>query len=314
MCHLTSEDIADVSQFVGGMRNATHLRFGLGHPALSKMTSMQHLHAMNQLHKPYSTTLVKAIVVLLNIICLTLGITSAAPVVNVATEDFVRILYAYAFHRLAGMVFDSFAALEYGHNIRRRAVVGTWQGIHLAKAAVDEMLPSWLGGYKLGFAVTGAKGSDLVLNERDPATRQSTGIRLSIANQTERVLFHPLIFLVIAGLTAWNIHHILWAARSWDVMWFWLITGPLFPGLKLENAFSHLSVLLYFISPPTVKDRKEDMYMDDRTGGHRPKKEARGVRFTRSMWVWETINLASVAWSLFAVIKMAGRFDITWVR
>ena len=51
------------------------------------------------------------------------------------------------------------------------------------------------------------------------------------------------------------------------------------------------------------------MYFDDRTGGWRPKKEYRGVRFTKWMWFWEMLYAASVYWALFALRKMGNGFE-----
>ena len=58
-----------------------------------------------------------------------------------------------------------------------------------------------------------------------------------------------------------------------------------------------------------MPDRKELMYLDERTGGYRPKAKYRGVRFTRVMWFWEILNIASVVWALFAYSKMNEVFD-----
>jgi hypothetical protein len=296
-------------QFVGGMRNAKHLRLGIGHPILNGMTTMQKLMALNQIPKPYLSTLIKGLVALINVLCLVLGIVYAAPVVNTANNAHVRILYAYFFHKMATFVLEGFTILDYGHNLRRRAVVGVWQGIHLAKAALDEELPSWLGGYTLGFQTTGARTGTLNLRERDAAVRPSAGIRLSIIHQTEKVMWHLVYVLIVACLTAWNIHHIAWAARSSNQMWHWLIIGPLFPGLKLENIFCHLSPIWYALNPPTMPDRTALMYLDERTGGFRPKPEYRGVRFTRMMWIWELLNFGAIFWSFWAFFKMNGGVD-----
>ena len=296
-------------QYVGGMRNARSLRFGIDAPMLKGMTYMQKVVAIRQIPSGYFITLVKGIVALLNTICLALGIVYAEAVVHIGTEEITRILYAYAFHKMTCLVFDVFTALAEGHNVRRRAVVAIWQGIHMCKGCLVDHLPTWLGGGSLGFQATGAKHETLRLKERDASVRPSTGIRLNIAQQSEGVLWHAVYFIVVMGLTLWNVHHIVWAARSWDLMWLWLITGPLFPGLKLENVFCHLSPVWYLINPPTMPDRKELMYLDERTGGYRPKREHRGVRFTKVMWYWEILNIASVVWALFAWLRMNDGFE-----
>ncbi len=302
---LIYDDLTNMVQFVGGMRNCKTLSFGLNAPILQGMTHMQRLFALKQIPMPYLSTLVKGIVALLKVTSLVFGIVYAEPVVNVGTERFTQILFAYAFYKMAGLIFDGVSALTWGHNVRRRAVVNVWQGMHLARGAIVEELPSWLGGYALGFQPTGTKKSGmLVLNERDASTRPSTLIRLSIAQQSEGVIWHLVYFVVVTGLTLWNVHHITWAARTWQLTWLWLVSGPLFPGLKLENVFCHLSPIWYLMKPPTLPDRKELMYLDERTGGYRPKKECRGVRFSEFMWFWETLNIASVVWSLFAFWKM----------
>lgn len=58
-----------------------------------------------------------------------------------------------------------------------------------------------------------------------------------------------------------------------------------------------------------MPDRKKLMYLDERTGGYRPKMKYRGVRFTKVMWFWEILNIASVVWALFAYSKMNDVFD-----
>ena len=301
------------SQFIGGMRNSRDLRFGFKAPMLKGMSVMQSLLALKQLPMPYLSTIGKALVAMLNLVCLALGIVYAEPVVDIRNQHVVRLVYAYMFHKLATFVFETHGALVWGHNIRRRAVVCTWQGIHLAKSGVCDHLPSWLVGASLGFVSTGSKSGSpaLNLNERDARHRPSTGIRLNIVQQTEGVLWHGVYFVVVMILTVWNVHHIIWASRTWSIAFLWLVSGPLFPGMKLEIIFCHLSPIWYLVKPPTMPhDRLELMEPDERTGGNRPKSEHRGVRFTKSMWMWELLNIASILWSLSAFWIMNDGFGV----
>lgn len=284
------------------MRNCVRLQFGIFQPLFKQMTWMQWIFVMNQMPKAFMITLFKGTAAILNFVCLVRGILYLDSVVNVATDQLPRILYAYAFYKMTILAFECYNALNFGHIIRRARVVSTWQGLHLFKAAVDEYLPSYFGGYKLGFDSSGGRSDGVVLDERDASTRPSTGIRLSFAHRAERVLFHLVYFLVIGGVTFWNVHHIAWSARSYNTMFFWLITGPLFPGLQIENIVAHLSPIFYFIKPPTMPDRLKMMSLDERTGGYRPLPELRGVKFTNIMWAWELWNFVAVAWSLAAFL------------
>jgi hypothetical protein len=284
------------------MRNCVKLRFGIFQPLFKQMTWMQYLFVMNQIPKAFMITMFKGFAAILNFICLVRGIVYLESVVNPASDELPHLIFAYAFYRAAGLVFEMFSAVTFGHNVRRSRVVSTWQGLHLFKAALDEYLPSWLGGYKLGFESSGGRTDGIGLEERNAETRPSTGIRINFAHKGERILCHVWYVLIVGGLTFWNAHHISWAARSYNTMFFWLITGPLFPGLQVENLVAHLSPLVYFIIPPTMPKRLDLMYVDERTGGHRPREEFRGVRFDKGMYFWEALNLAAIAWAWVAFV------------
>jgi hypothetical protein len=284
------------------MRNCVKLRFGIFQPLFRQMTWMQYLFVMNQISKAFMITMFKGFAAILNFVCLVRGIIYLESVVNPASDELPHLLFAYGFYKAAGLIFEMFSSVTFGHNVRRSRVVSTWQGLHLFKAALDEYLPSWLGGYKLGFESSGGRTDGIGLEERNAKTRPSTGIRINFAHKAERILYHVWYVVIMGGLVFWNAHHIAWAARSYNTMFFWLITGPLFPGLQIENLFAHLSPLVYFISPPTMPKRLDLMYVDERTGGHRPREEFRGVRFNKQMYFWEAWNLAAIAWAWVAFV------------
>lgn len=283
---------------IGGMRNARELGYGTKQKLLGNSTPWQKLAAFNQLPKPFLGTIGKAFVWFVVFVTLLLG----QPIVVPSSDaQLATILTAYAIFAVSSRMSEYLMAVSYGiQNIRRRQIVATWQGMHLAKACIQELVPAWLGGSSLGFLVTGLKNASTIeLEERDIDKRPGMIDRIRRLHAIEGVLNHLWFFIVMTTLLGFQILVVCNLAEPQSIVRS-LIASVLFPGLRLENLLAFLSPVWYIMYPPTEKSREARMTEDCDTGFRRPLVWERGATFTRGMYVWEAWYLSATAWALYA--------------
>lgn len=284
---------------IGGMRNARELGYGFHPKLLGDSSFWQKLAAFNQLPKPFINTIGKLIFWMLIFFC----ILSGNPVVSTSDAQLEKILASYAVFVVSTRISEyMLASSGFGiQNIRRRQIVGTWQNVHLAKACVQELIPSWLGGSSLGFLVTGQKNAaDIPLEERDITQRPRMVERIRRLHKIESVLNHLYFFVaVVSALAAQSILLYLKYGLSKALMHALIIT-IFFPGMRIENVMHFLSPVWYIMFPPVEKPREAYLTEDHDTGFRRPLVWERGSKFTRGMYVWEAWTLMATAWAVVA--------------
>lgn len=288
---------------VGGMRNARELGYGTNVKLLGNSTPWQKLAAFNQLPKPFISTIGKAFVWFVVFLALLLG----QPVVGTASKaELAIILRSYAVFVVTTRISEYMLAMGYGiQNIRRRQIVATWQGVHLAKACVQELVPAWLGGSSLGFLVTGQKNvSTIELEERDLRNRPGMRERVRRLHAIEGVLNHLWFVLTLVSLLAFQVA-MAFNQDEPQTRLPVLVASVLYPGLRLENLLAFLSPVWYIMFPPVEKPRSTRLTEDPDTGFRRPIVWERGAKFTRGMYVWELWYLAATAWAVYAAFVMA---------
>jgi hypothetical protein len=289
---------------IGGMRNARELGYGTNAKLLGSSTAWQKLAAFNQLPKPFTGTIGKAFVWFIVFLALLMG----HPVVVTSNkEELAIILRHYAVFLLVTRVSEwALASSGYGiQNIRRRQIVSTWQGMHLAKACIQELVPAWLGGASLGFLVTGLRNASTIeLEERDASQRPGMIERIRRLHAIEGVLNHLWFFLAMVSLLGFQAFRIYQDNKPQELLSA-LTASVLFPGLRLENLLAFLSPVWYIMFPPTEKPREARLTDDQQTGFRRPYVWERGAHFTRGMYVWEVWYLAATAWAVYAAFVAA---------
>ncbi|ETN43218.1 uncharacterized protein HMPREF1541_02377 [Cyphellophora europaea CBS 101466] len=293
---------------VGGMRNARELGYGTDAKLLGNSTPWQKLAAFNQLPKPFIGTIGKAFVWTV----VFFSLLSGQPVVgSTSKSELAKILILYAVFVVASRVAEYMLALGFGiQNIRRRQIVATWQGMHLAKACIQEMMPSSVGGASLGFLVTGQKNAtDIGLGERDPTQRPRMLERIRRLHKIEGVLNHLWFFLTMISLFSMQAIRLYSKTTSGTLLHAMIVSG-LFPGLRLENLMAFLSPIRYIMFPPTEKPRVSYLTEDPDTGFRRPLVWERGAKFTRGMYVWEAWYLVATAWAVYAAYAVAIEADM----
>lgn len=277
------------------------MKFGLWSPLLARMAVLQRLACISQCPKPFMTTIFKAFLWLMVVCCLLSGM----PLVNTSDwTSFVYILLAFKVFITLSRVAEYLSTRGAGYaNLRRRQDNTVWLGLHLAGPCLQEILPSWLGGMRLPFQVTGAK-EDRALEERNAFTRPGPVGRLKALHKSNLILYHLGLFIIVNYLVASNIDKIT-RTMSGSEMWAALLSGPLFPGLRLDQTIWFLSPIRYALAPPTMKSRFAYMfkaYPQHGMGGYRPLPEYRGVRFTKSMWLDHIPYVAITAWATIAAV------------
>ena len=158
---------------------------------------------------------------------------------------------------------------------------------------------------KLPFKVTGAKDGNL--DERNALTRPGPLGRLWSLHHSEGILWHLALFLLIVLLAYVDVCTIT-SRSSGSEMWHALLSGPLFPGLRLDQIVWFLSPIRYALSPPTMKDRFNYMfkaYPQHAVGGYRPLPEYRGVRFTKKMYLDHIPYAYATIWAGVVLAKAA---------
>lgn len=296
---------------IGGMRNARELGYGTNAKLLGNSSPWQKLAAFNQLPKPFLGTIGKAFVWFVVFIAL---LTGQATVVPASNAELATILISYAAFVVTSRISEYMLAMTTGiQNIRRRQIVATWQGMHLAKACIQELVPAWLGGSSLGFLVTGLKNASVIeLEERDPEQRPGMLERIRRLHAIEGVLNHLWFFLTMVSLLGYQVS-MAYSKHSTtpEALLNSLIVTVLFPGLRLENLLAFLSPIWYIMFPPIEKPRVARLTEDQDTGFCRPLVWERGAKFTRGMYVWEAWYLGATAWAVYAAYIAAG--EAGWV-
>lgn len=288
---------------IGGMRNARELGYGTNTKLLGNSSAWQKLAAFNQLPKPFIGTIGKAFVWFAVFLALALG----QPVLgSCSMSDIAVILRSYAVFMVSTRISEYMLAMSYGiQNIRRRQIVATWQGMHLAKACVQELIPAWLGGSSLGFLVTGLRNASTIeLEERNENQRPGMIERIRRLHAIEGVLNHLWLFVVMASLLGYQVFSLYQVCQPKDILPV-LVASVLFPGLRLENLIAFLSPVWYIMFPPTEKPREKRLTEDLDTGFRRPIVWERGATFTRGMYVWELWYLSATAWAVYAAYVAA---------
>ena len=290
---------------IGGMRNARELGYGTNPKLLGNSTPWQKLVAFNQLPKPFVGTVGKALVWFVVFLALLTG----QPIVTPANDaELATILISYAAFVVSSRISEYMLAINFGiQNTRRRQIVATWQGMHLAKACIQELIPAWLGGASLGFLVTGLKNASVIeLEERNLEQRPGMLERIRRLHAIEGVLNHLWFFLTMMSLLAAQVYTACKQSTS-ETLLNTLILTVLFPGLRLENLLAFLSPVWYIMFPPTEKPRIARLTEDRDTGFRRPLVWERGAKFTRGMYVWEAWYLGATTWAVYAAYATASK-------
>ena len=286
--------------YIGGMKNAMEIKFGFNNKIWGDSSAWQKLAALNQIPKPFIATIGKLLSWLLVFVC----VMSGSRVVEVDGAELAPILASYALFLVSTRISEYMLASNgFGiQNIRRRQIVSTWQGLHLSKACLQEIVPKWLGGGVTAFAVTGQKlDAPVTLEERDPIQRPGMLERIRRLHQLEDVLVHLSFFMAMASVLTMNgIRLYLKAYGETKPFVHALIVSILFPPLRLENLMCFLSPIWYIMFPPTEKPREQYLTEDQDTGFRRPLLWECGPKFTRGMYVWEAWYLAATAWAVCA--------------
>ncbi|KPI43642.1 Cellulose synthase catalytic subunit A [UDP-forming] [Cyphellophora attinorum] len=273
--------------FIGGIQNARQIKFGFDRSIYGDSSAWQKLAALNQIPKPFLGTIGKLLswVLVFGCICMNTNLVVAEP------SDLASILKWYAAYTIATRVSEYvLASSGFGiQNIRRRQIVSTWQGVHLSKASLQEVVPAWLGGVALKFAVTGQKADVAVsLEERDLAQRPGLLERVRRLHQVESVLVHlHIFFFIVSAIIACAVSLHFKTDGNGNALLHALIVSSLFPGLKIENLAHFLSPIWYIMFPPVERERTTYLTEVPNTGFRRPLLWECGARFTRGMYVWE---------------------------
>lgn len=253
------------------------------------MSKMQRWAAVSYCVKPWMT-LAKFISWALVALCLCLG----HPVVAAMTKKDMRVLL------IVHCVFWMFTRLNevslsraYGYwALRRQTSYNIWMSPYLTLAIMREwVLPTWLGGHQLGFTSTGSMRA--AVDERNSETRGGLLKRLWTMNGDTWFVFH-LSFL---GLVVYAI--IRNAINSGNRLQ--LLQTALFPGMGFEQLPAFMDLLLYACSPPTDVPRRSLMEQDEKCIW-RPKKNARGGKWTASIYLQEVPQAIVTLWAFAAIM------------
>jgi hypothetical protein len=286
--------------FIGGIQNARQIKFGFDRSVYGDSSAWQKLAALNQIPKPFVSTIGKLLSWVLVFVCICMH----TGLIDAKASDLASILKWYAIYTIATRISEfMLASSGFGiQNIRRRQIVSTWQGVHLSKASLQEVMPAWLGGVALPFVVTGQKANVADnLEERDLSQRPGLVERIRRLNNVESVLVHLHIFVAVAGAVIASAVLLYYQTKgNGNALLHGLIVSALFPGLKIETLAHFLSPIWYIMFPPVERERTTYLTEDPNTGFRRPLLWECGARFTRGMYVWEAWQLAATAWTVYA--------------
>ena len=300
--------------YIGGMQNSVWLKFGRNEH-LKQMSWVQWWAAFNQMHKPFTQTILKALVLLASTLCLWTSWRFHKPIINAQDPSNVAmVLFFFMAYTVLTRVAEHNAARNVGYGmVRRRQIANPWKMIHLSHAAILEVSSYFVTRKRVGWQPTAAATKVQVapLNERSPTEPRKHLGRLEELCYQEAVGLYAILFLVIVWPVCSTINTII-SSGSFDATTVYiLITGVMFPGLRVEQAFAFLSPIWYILFPPTMKVRRAYMCVDaEKTW--RPYDSYRGVRFTNGMHFLHITPALATLWAVFAWYYVA-RPSVGWV-
>jgi hypothetical protein len=281
--------ILTIYQCVGHTNNSIALRFCVFHPKTKGMNRMQRWAAVSYCIRPW-TIIGKSASWLIIAWCLLSGL----PLVAATTlQDMRLLLIVHFIFWLLTRLNEFSSSRSYGYwNLRKSGNHLIWLSPYLTLAIMRErFLPTWLGGHKLGFTSTGSMRA--AVDERNSETRGNLLRRLWAMNGDTWFLLH-LLFL---GLMVYAIFRN--AIHSENRLQ--LLQLGLFPGIGFEHLPAFMDLFLYACNPPTDVPRRSLMEKD-KYGVWRPKKEARGGKWTAGIYMLEVPQAIITLWAFGAIM------------